>query len=105
MVANVHIPGETARIAMPNRFDFSMYRGFMKSYTSLLGNSAIREIEVELGAVDTLDSSALDMLMLLRERAASANKSIALLNTSIRVSRILELAHFRGMQFNVRQAA
>lgn len=104
MVANANIPSGTARIAMPNHFDFTMYRGFMKSYTPLLGNTAIREIEVELSAVDYLDSFALDMLMLLKERATAANKSLSLLSPSLYASRLLESTNFNQM-FNIRHTA
>ena len=100
MVENIHISSGAARIAMPNRIDFSMYRGFMKSYTPLLNNSAIREIEIELSAVDYLDSFALDMLMLLKERATAANKSLALLSPSLPASKTLDI-HF-SETFNIR---
>ena len=103
MVANVHTPTGTARIAMPNRFDFTMYRGFMKSCTPLLNNAAIREIEVELSAVDYLDSFALDMLTLLKERATSANKSLSLLSPSTHASQALG-SRFNDM-FNIKQTA
>jgi len=100
MVANLSIPSGAARIAMPNLFDFTMYHGFMKSCTPLLNNIAVREIEVELSAVDYLDSFALDMLMLLKERAISANKSLSLISPSIPVTRVLG-THFSEM-FNIK---
>lgn len=93
MGINVNIPVGAARIAMPRKFDFTMYHGFIKSCTTLLENSAVREIEVELSAVDHLDTFTLDMLILLKERATAANKSISLLNISTRVLQKLELTH------------
>jgi anti-anti-sigma regulatory factor len=93
MGMNVNIPVGAARIAMPKKFDFTMYHGFIKSCTTLLENSAVREIEVELSAVEHLDTFALDMLILLKERATAANKSISLINISTRVLQKLELTH------------
>jgi len=87
---------------MPKKFDFTMYHGFIKSCTTLLDNAAVREIEVELSAVDHLDTFALDMLILLKERATAANKSISLLNISTRVLQKLELTH---LGVNIRCAA
>lgn len=80
-----------------------MNRKFIKSYTPLLDDATIREIEIELSAVDFLDSSALDMLILLKERARAANKSIALLNISTLISRALEITDLSGM-FSIRHA-
>jgi len=74
---------------MPNPFGYTMYHGFMKSCSRLLDNAAIREIEIELIAPDYLDNFALDMLLLLKERAAGAKKSLSLLSSSIPASRIL----------------
>ncbi|MDZ4201862.1 MAG: hypothetical protein U1C96_06920 [Gallionella sp.] len=93
MNMNVNIPVAAARIAMPDKFDFTMYHGFIKSCTTLLENSAVREIEVELSAVEHLDTFTLDMLILLNERATAANKSISLLNISTRVLQRLKLTH------------
>jgi anti-anti-sigma factor len=104
MIVNVHIPSGAARIDMPGRFDSTINHKFIKSYTPLLGDASIREIEVELSAVEFLDSSALDMLMLLKKRATVANKSISLLNTSTLISRVLEITDLNGA-FNIRHTA
>ena len=104
MIVNKHTPRGAARIAMPSRFDSTINHKFTKSYIPLLGDAAIREIEIELSTVEFLDSSALDMLMLLKERAMAANKSISLLNMSTLMSRALEITDLSGM-FNIRRAA
>jgi hypothetical protein len=102
MILNVNAATGAARIAMPKLFDFTMYHGFMKSCTSLFNNVAIHKIEVEVSGVDRLDRFALDMLTLLKERAAAANKSILLLSSAIPVSR-LPCAHL-GEVFNASDA-
>lgn len=107
MVINVDIPSDAtrgaARIAMPQRFDFTIQHKFIKSYTPLLYDTAIGEIEIELSAVDFLDSSALDMLIQLKEHATATNKSVSLLNTSVLISRALEITDLSDM-FNIKQA-
>ncbi|OGS91579.1 MAG: hypothetical protein A2061_08040 [Gallionellales bacterium GWA2_59_43] len=87
---------------MPRQFDFTMYRGFMRTCTPLLNCASVREIEVELSEVDYLDIFALDMLILLKERATAANKSISLLNISSRALRTLEHTHLGA---NIRYTA
>jgi anti-anti-sigma factor len=51
--------GGKNRVSLSGRFDFNSHREFRGSYEPALADSAIREIEIDLGAVDYLDSSAL----------------------------------------------
>ena len=104
MAIGLQINGNIARITMSGRFDFKLHREFKDTYTPLMDNAAIREIEIELSAVDYLDSSALGMLMLLNERATALNKSITLLNTSSMVSQVLQVANFDKI-FNLKHAS
>jgi anti-anti-sigma factor len=80
---------------MSDTFDFKMHRDFKNAYMPLLDNAALREIEIGLGKVEFIDSSALGMLMLLNERARTANKTVALANASGAVLALLEVANFR----------
>jgi len=104
MSINVQIHNRAGRITMSGRFDFQVHRAFKDAYTPLLDNTAVHEIEIEMGHVDYLDSSALGMLMLLNERAKAANKSVSLLNTSGVVSQVLEVANFSKL-FNIKHVA
>jgi anti-anti-sigma factor len=83
-----------ARMALDGRFDFSAHREFRNGYDGLLSNAAVRELEIDLGAVNYLDSSALGMLLLLNERAKAANKSVTLSNCRGMVAQVLEVANF-----------
>lgn len=101
MAINIQIHGSVARISMSGRFDFQVHREFKSAYATLLGDVAVSDIEIEMGNLDYLDSSALGMLMLLNERAKAANKSIALLNASGVVAQVLDVANF-GKIFSIR---
>ena len=101
MTINVQIHDHSARIAMSGRFDFQVHREFKDAYTPLLDNAAAHEIEVEMSKLSYMDSSALGMLILLKERACAANKTVLLLNTSGVVSQLLEVANF-GKIFTIR---
>lgn len=100
MSINVEVRDHTARISMSGRFDFQVHREFKDAYTALLVNDALREIEIELSRVEYLDSSALGMMMLLRERGESVNKTVVLSKPNQLVAQILEIANF-GKLFTI----
>lgn len=79
---------------MTGRFDFNVQREFKEAYDALIGNSAVGVIDVNLAGVDYLDSSALGMLLMLRERTAAAGKSLKLSKPTPGVEQILEIANF-----------
>ncbi len=63
-----------ATIRLQGRFDFSVHREFREAVKSAVSASAVREIEIDLSAVSYMDSSALGMLLLSRENAATERK-------------------------------
>ncbi len=101
MQVDIQIRDSGARIALNGRFDFNSHREFRNGYDSLLRDGALKELELDLANVDYLDSSALGMLLLLRERATAANKSIALANCRGIVAQVLEVANFNKL-FTIR---
>jgi HptB-dependent secretion and biofilm anti anti-sigma factor len=91
----------TAVIRLSGRFDFSRHREFKTSYEAALKQSDLRGIDVDLAAVDYLDSSALGMLLLLKERADARALPVSLLNCTGNVREILDVANF-GTLFSLR---
>lgn len=89
--------GDTPVIRLQGRFDFSDFRVFKETYEGLLKQSVAPELELELGGVEYLDSSALGMLILLRERAHSTGKKVVLRGPSTAVRGILEIANFHKL--------
>lgn len=94
MGINTTVTGNTASINMTGRFDFHVQREFKEAYDPLLNNVAVAVVEVNLAGVEYLDSSALGMLLMLRERVTGANKSMKLCRPSASVAQILEIANF-----------
>ena len=94
MGISTKIVDHTAMINMTGRFDFNVQRNFKEEYDPQLHNAAVSAIEVNLAGVDYLDSSALGMLLMLRERAATAGKSLKLCKPGVSVAQILEIANF-----------
>ena len=88
------VSGNTATIDMTGRFDFNVQRDFKDTYDPQLKNAAVTNIHINLSGVDYLDSSALGMLLMLRERAAASGKSLKLCKPNPSVAQILEIANF-----------
>jgi len=101
MQINVEVVDHKARISLNGRFDFNSHREFRHSYDSPLKTGAVSELEVDLGEVQYLDSSALGMLLMLKEKAQAADKSITLSNCRGTVKEVLDIANF-GKLFNIR---
>jgi HptB-dependent secretion and biofilm anti anti-sigma factor len=93
--------GATAIISMSGRFDFNVHRAFREAYDPLLPQKDISSLEIDLGGVEYLDSSALGMLLLLRERAATEGKEVVLCKPGDTVRKILDIANFAKL-FTIR---
>ncbi len=89
---NISDDGRTASIRINGRFDFSLHNDFRKSYKdiSLQGGEYI----VDLSGTDYLDSSALGMLLLLKEHAEAQSAKVRLINYNDEIREILTIASF-----------
>jgi anti-anti-sigma factor len=97
MKIDVYMSEGGARMVLNGRFDFNSHREFRNSYDTVLADSAVQKFDVDLGGVDYLDSAALGMLLLLRERGVAANKQVALCNCHGMVAQVLEVANFNKL--------
>lgn len=89
--------GDNAVICLNGRFDFTTQRTFKMYYDPILKQEEIRKLEIDLGGVEYLDSSALGMLMLLRERAQVMGKDVVLSKPNQMVAQILDIANFKKL--------
>jgi anti-anti-sigma factor len=101
MDANLKTQQHTAVIHLRGRFDFSGQREFKRCYEEALVEPEVRRIAVDLEHVEYLDSSALGMLLLLKERADVRALPVSLLNCGGMVKEILDVANF-GVMFSIR---
>ena len=83
-----------AVLKLNGRFDFHSHRDFRTAYENALEETGVRAIVINFKDVDYLDSSALGMLLLLREKAETAGKSVALVGLQGMVKQVLEIANF-----------
>ncbi|HNM23255.1 MAG TPA: STAS domain-containing protein, partial [Rhodocyclaceae bacterium] len=65
-----------------------------------VGDAAIREVTVDFSGVDYLDSSALGMLLMLRDKVTGAGKDVVLGNVRGNVKQVLDIANF-GKLFRI----
>ena len=84
-------------MVLNGRFDFNSHREFRSSYDTVLADNSVQKFDVDLGGVDYLDSAALGMLLLLRERGVAANKPVTLCNCQGMVAQVLEVANFNKL--------
>lgn len=97
MQIKVDINGDAAVIGMNGRFDFNSHRDFRSASEQATKADGVSEIEVNMNEVDYLDSSALGMLLLLREKANLANRRLFLSNCKGMVQQVLEVANFNKL--------
>jgi anti-anti-sigma factor len=90
-----------ARIELKGRFDFNSHRSFRSACDTALQDGQVTEVEIDFSSVDYLDSSALGMLLLARERAASVGRQVSLSNCRGTVGEVLHIANF-GKLFTIR---
>ena len=83
-----------AIVRLTGRFEFSMHREFREAVDTVLQDKDIDSVVIDLAGVDYLDSSALGMLLMLRDRANTARKTLSLANPRGMVKQALEIARF-----------
>lgn len=97
---NNRIQDNRATLSLSGRFDFSIHRDFRRNYEDILGTPGVRELDVDLANVNYIDSSALGMLLLLREKAGAQNIQLKLAHAQGSVRQVLEVANF-GRLFEI----
>lgn len=100
MQATVLNDAGKAVIRLAGRFDFNTHREFRGAYEPLLADASVNSVVVDFAAVDYLDSSALGMLLMLRDKLGGVNKSVALMGVSGNVKQVLDIANF-GKLFQI----
>ncbi|VAX30456.1 hypothetical protein MNBD_NITROSPIRAE01-717 [hydrothermal vent metagenome] len=103
MALNVEVKNHNGRLRlmMSGRFDFNSNRNFRKAYEDGMERYATGPIELDFNGVDYMDSSALGMLLLFKERAEELDRSISLVNCQESVLEILDVVNF-GKLFSIK---
>ena len=96
---SVSLDESVVTIGITGPFDFRIHREFRDTLHRCM--SPGRAYRVDLAGVDYLDSSALGMLLLLREHAGGDDARVALVGARTEVRQILTIANFDKM-FEIR---
>ncbi len=95
VTSSVNSDGRTVVITIKGRFDFQSHREFRDAYAKHPGNK--HQFVVDLSGTDYMDSSALGMLLLLREHAGGDRASVVISRPNPTINKILTIANFTKM--------
>ncbi len=84
--------GHEATISISGRFDFSQHQDFRSAFDK--APAAIKQFVVDLRATEYVDSSALGMLLVLRDKVGDQRDNVKIINANASVRKILEIANF-----------
>ena len=89
--------GDTVTIAIRDRFDFIAHKEFRASYKD---RSDAFKYVIDMREVKYIDSSALGMMLLLREHAQKCGGGVVIANCNPGIQKILTIANF-GRLFDI----
>lgn len=92
MTIKCNTSGNTTTITISGRFDFSSHKDFRNTYSGTDGGTS--SYVVDMSAAEYIDSSALGMLLLLREHAGSEQSKITIKGAGSEVKDILIVSNF-----------
>ena len=95
ITSTVSADGNQVTIYIQGRFDFSSHQEFRAAYEKLPRTPT--HFRVDLQGTSYLDSSALGMLLLLRDYAGGDKANIELVNCSADVKKILTISNFEQL--------
>ena len=85
--------GNVVDIVISGRFDFSVHKEFRDAYSNTPSGSAT-EFIIDMSQTEYVDSSALGMLLLLREHAGSDQANVSIKDCQNDVKDILLVSNF-----------
>ncbi len=91
MTVEYSIDNGTLSVKVAGRFDFSVHQDFRKMSTESV---SLNKINIDLSRVDYIDSSALGMLLILRDKVGERKEAITLINARPEILKILKISNF-----------
>ncbi|MBL3529056.1 MAG: STAS domain-containing protein [gamma proteobacterium endosymbiont of Lamellibrachia anaximandri] len=95
IITKISGDGRLVRISINGRFDFSQHANFRNAYT--IEDAPYCRYEIDLSNVPYMDSSALGMLLVLRERAGGHTADITLIGFNDEIEQILSISRFENL--------
>ena len=94
MSVMAEVSGNDTIIKIQGRFDFNVHQEFRNAYE---GADAGSGFVVDMSNTDYIDSSALGMLLLLREQAGGDKANIKIVRANEEIKKILTISNFQTM--------
>ena len=85
-----------AVVKLSGRFTFDNHKEFRSAFSQQLASKG-NQITIDFGGVEYIDSAALGMLLLARERAGEQGKTVVLANCRGPVKAVLDIANFQRL--------
>ncbi len=92
---NIDNRGRELTIKIDGRFEFSAHQEFRDAYEAI--SSDVNSYIIDLGDTSYLDSSALGMLLLLRDHAGGDNANIKIVKCNKDVLKVLRISNFEQL--------
>lgn len=86
--------GKKVELSIEGRFDFSKHADFRNCYCN---QSPDADYVVNLQNAEYLDSSALGMLLLLREHAGNDSEKVSIINTPAEIMKVFKTSNFESL--------
>jgi anti-anti-sigma factor len=86
--------GNKVNITVKGRFDFNDHTEFRESYQKYQSNASYT---LDMNDAEYMDSSALGMLLLLREHAGGDDSKIEVIGCKPEIKKILAIANFQKL--------
>lgn len=97
MNSKILIQGDLAVIHLDGRFVFHDHRDFRQVYEQALERRETLCIQLDMSKLEYMDSSALGMLLLLRERGQAQGKEVRIIGAQGLARQVLEVANFHKL--------
>ncbi len=95
--ASVSDGGKEVSISIDGRFDFNAHKDFRAAYKNQRPDA---KYVIKMNGTEYIDSSALGMLLLLREHAGNDSSTITITGCRDEIRKILSIANFERL-FNI----
>ena len=83
-------------ISVHGRFDFSVHKEFRDAYETALKNERLQDVVIDFQPTEYIDSSALGMLLILRERLGSKTR-VKLTRCNKEIRSTLDISNFNKL--------
>lgn len=96
VTATVAGDGKQITIHVSGQFNFSVYKDFREAYQRS-AQPADTAYVIDMAGADYMDSSALGMLLLLRERAGGERSEILITHSNPEIRKIFKISNFERL--------